>query len=156
LSPKREANTKALLKHMEQAYPLLIAVILGALIGLERKLNDHTAGIHTHALVSLGAALFILLGIKLAAPTETVRMASQVVMGVGFLAAALVMRDGIRVRGVNTAATIWCSCAVGAIAGAGLYELAAIGAIIITLTNFILHLVEHRSGWFKKSSPPDK
>lgn len=140
---------------MEQAYPLLVAVMLGILIGLERKLNDHTAGIHTHALVALGAALFILLGHKLAAPTETVRMASQVVMGVGFLAAALVMRDGIRVRGVNTAATIWCSCAIGAIAGAEMYMLAAIGAVIVTITNCVLHLIEHKSGWFNNTESPE-
>jgi putative Mg2+ transporter-C (MgtC) family protein len=140
---------------MTEAYPLLIALALGALIGLERKLNDHSAGIHTHALVSLGSALFILLGIKLAAPSEAARVASQIVMGVGFLSGSVVMRDGLQVRGLNTAVTIWCSCAIGALAGAGLYMLAAAGAVIVTLANFALHLVEHRSGWFSTPTKDD-
>jgi len=138
---------------MTDAYPLLIALALGALIGLERKLNDHNAGIHTHALVSLGAALFIVLGVKISASSEAARVASQVVMAVGFLCGSVIMRDGVQVRGLNTAVTIWCSCAIGALAGAGLYALAGMGAIIVTFANFILHLVEHSSGWFSKPTP---
>jgi len=137
---------------MNEIYTLFIAVGLGAAIGLERKINDQTAGIHTHALVSLGSALFILLGLKLAAPAEMARVASQVVMGVGFLGAAVIMRDGIRVRGLNTAVTVWCSSAIGAITGAGLYMLACEGAVVIVAANFILHVVEHRLGWFNDSS----
>ena len=139
---------------MNEIVTLLIAVGLGAAIGLERKLNDQTAGIHTHALVALGSCLFILLGIKLAAPGEMARVASQVVMGVGFLGAAVIMRDGIRVRGLNTAVTVWCSSAIGAIAGAGYYLLACEGAVVIVVANFILHVVEHRLGWFP-AVPPD-
>ena len=97
---------------------LLVALGLGAAIGLERKLNDHSAGVHTGALVALGSSLFVLTGIKLAAPGEMARVASQVVMGIGFLGAAVIMRDGLQVRGM-TAVTIWCSWAIGAIAGAG-------------------------------------
>jgi putative Mg2+ transporter-C (MgtC) family protein len=134
---------------MTEAYPLLVALALGALVGLERKLTDHRAGIHTHALVSLGSALFILLGTKLSGPNEGARVAAQVVMGIGFLGAAVIMRDGLQVRGLNTAVTLWCSSAVGAIAGAGLYALALSGAIILVTTNFVLHHIEHRSGWFK-------
>jgi putative Mg2+ transporter-C (MgtC) family protein len=134
-----------------EIYTLLIALGLGAAIGLERKLNDQIAGIHTHALVALGAALFILLGLKLAAPSETARVASQIVMSIGFLSGAVIMRDGLNVRGVNTAVTIWCSCAIGAIAGAGLYTLACAGAVIIIVANFLLHIVEHRLGWFRVS-----
>lgn len=139
---------------MTDLYTLLVALGLGCAIGLERKLNDHSAGIHTHALVALGSALFIMLGAKLAAPTETARVASQVVMGIGFLGAAVIMRNGMRVRGLNTAVTIWCSSAIGAIAGAGLTMLACEGAALIVITNFVLHLVEHRSGWFR--SPPEQ
>ena len=138
---------------MHEVIPLLIAVVLGSAIGLERKLNDFTAGIHTHALVALGSALFILLGIKLAAASEMARVASQVVMGVGFLGAAVIMRDGLQVRGLNTAVTIWCSAAIGAIAGAGLYTLALEGTTVIILANFLLHIVEHRCGWFHISVP---
>lgn len=134
---------------MNELYTLLIALGLGCAIGLERKLNDHSAGIHTHALVALGAALFILLGIKLAAASEMARVASQVVMGVGFLGAAVIMRNGIQVQGLNTAVTIWCSSAIGAITGAGLHVLACEGTVVIVLTNFLLHIIEHRSGWFR-------
>ena len=137
---------------MGEIYTLLIALGLGSAIGLERKLNDHSAGIHTHALVALGSALFILLGLKLAAPGEMARVASQVVMGIGFLGAAVIMRDGLQVRGLNTAVTIWCSSAIGAIAGAGYYLLACEGAAVIVFANFILHVIEHRSGWFNVPS----
>jgi putative Mg2+ transporter-C (MgtC) family protein len=139
---------------MEEIITLLIAVSLGAAIGLERKINDQTAGIHTHALVALGSALFILLGLKLAAPAEMARVASQVVMGIGFLGAAVIMRDGVRVRGLNTAVTVWCSSAIGAIGGAGYYLLACEGATVIVVANFLLHVVEHRLGWFNTPSPP--
>src|SRR5579871_3463941 len=118
---------------MTEAIPLLVALVLGALIGLERKINDNNAGIHTHALAALGAALFIVLGVKLAAPSEAARVASQVVMGAGFLCGAVVMRDGKQVRGLNTAVTVWCSTAVGAIAGVGDYMLAVMGAVIVVL-----------------------
>jgi len=138
---------------MSEIVTLLTALGLGAAIGLERKINDQTAGIHTHALVALGSALFILLGLKLSAPTETARIASQVVMGVGFLGAAVIMRDGVRVRGLNTAVTVWCSSAIGAIAGAGFYPLACEGAAVIVFGNLALHVIEHRSGWFNDPAP---
>ena len=141
---------------MSEIIPLLIALGLGAAIGFERKLNDHTVGIHTHALAALGAALFILLGLRLSAPAEMARVTSQIVMGVGFLCGAVVMRDGMQIRGLNTAVTIWCSSAIGAIAGAGYYRLAAEGTAVIVLANYILHVLEHRSGWFHfpLSKPP--
>ena len=134
---------------MNEACTLFVALTLGAAIGLERKLNDHSAGIHTHALVALGSALFLLLGLRLAAPGEMARVASQIIMGVGFLGGAVIMRDGFQVRGLNTAVTIWCSSAIGALAGAGLHMLACEGAAVIILANFILHILEHKSGWFR-------
>lgn len=141
---------------MDEFTTLLIALTLGAAIGLERKLNDKTAGIHTHALVALGAALFIMLGLKIAAPSEMSRVASQVVMGIGFLGGAVVVRSGTQVRGLNTAVTIWCSSAIGAITGAKLYLLAAEGTAIIVFGNFLFHLIEHRIDWSKISSAVDK
>lgn len=139
---------------MNDICTLFIALSLGAAIGLERKLNDHAVGIHTHALVALGAALFTLLGLKLAAPSETARVASQVVMGVGFLSGAVIMRDGVHIRGLNTAVTVWCSSAIGAVAGSGFYLLACEGTVAIVLGNLFLHLVEHK--WFPLSSDEKK
>ncbi len=141
---------------MTDIYPLLIAVLLGTAIGLERKINDHSVGIHTHALVALGAALFILLGIKISAPGETGRVAAQVVMGVGFLGGAVIMRQGNHVRGVNTAVTVWCSSAIGGIAGSGQFALAAAGTTLVVAVNFLLHILEHRMGLFGRGQedPP--
>jgi putative Mg2+ transporter-C (MgtC) family protein len=139
---------------MNDIITLLLTVALGSAIGLERKLHDETTGIHTHALVSLGASLFILLGLRMAAPAEMARVASQVVMGIGFLGAAVIMRDGLRIRGLNTAVTIWCSSAIGAITGAGYYLLACEGALTIVAANSILHIIEHRFGWFAEIPPP--
>lgn len=137
---------------MDEALILLTALGLGALIGLERKLNDRSAGIHTHALVSLGAALFSILGLKLGTSGDAGRMASQIVMGVGFLCGAVVMREGTRVRGMNTAVTIWCSAAIGAIAGARDYTLAIEGAVLVTVANFLLHIIEHRLYWLSSDA----
>ncbi len=140
---------------MSEACPLLLALILGAVIGFERRLNGHVAGLHTHAMVALGAALFILLGMKQAAPNETARIAAQIVMAAGFLCGSIVMRDGLQVRGLNTAVTIWCSCAVGALAGAGFYGPAIMGAVIITCANCLLHILEYRMGWLEKPCDPN-
>src|SRR5580658_28648 len=100
---------------------LIVALVLGAVIGVERQWRQRMAGLRTNALVSLGAALFVLFGLLMSrnpgiAPT---RIAAYVVSGVGFLGAGVILRDGVNVRGMNTAATIWCSSAVGVLAGGG-------------------------------------
>jgi putative Mg2+ transporter-C (MgtC) family protein len=92
---------------------------------------------------------------KLAAPGETARTLSQVVMGVGFLGAAVIIRDGKQVRGLNTAVTIWCSAAIGAIAGAQLYGFAATGAAVIVVANLLMHILEHRCGLFAAARNED-
>jgi putative Mg2+ transporter-C (MgtC) family protein len=115
-----------------------IALCLGAMIGLERQWRQRMAGLRTNALVSAGAALFAALSQDIPADGDHQRIAAQVVSGVGFLGAGVIMRDGLTVRGLNTAATLWCSAAVGSLAGFGSPFQAAVGALAILGTNICL------------------
>jgi putative Mg2+ transporter-C (MgtC) family protein len=111
-----------------------VAALAGAVLGAEREIGSHNAGFRTHLLVSLGACLFTLLGVygfQGASSTSIVdpsRIAAQVVSGIGFIGAGAILRDGVNVRGLTTAATLWVAAALGASAGAGLY-----GATFVTL-----------------------
>lgn len=126
----------------EFALRLGIALVLGALIGIERQWRQRASGLRTNALVSVGAALFVLLSVAFvddeASPT---RVAAQVVSGIGFLGAGVILRDGVNVRGINTAATIWCAAAVGSLAAAGMWEVATMGAVAVVAINLLLRPV---------------
>ncbi len=113
---------------------LIVAILLGAAIGFERQYCQRSAGLRTNTLVSAGAAMFILLASSLTSETEMAdpsRVAGQIVTGIGFLGAGVIMKDGLTVKGLNTAAIIWCSAAVGALSGAGLLMEASISAAAI-------------------------
>ncbi len=97
---------------------LLIALVLGSLIGAERQWRQRAAGMRTNTLVCFGAAAFADLGATVGGPTTT-NVIAYVISGVGFLGAGAIMKDGGSIKGLNTAATLWCSAAVGACAGAG-------------------------------------
>jgi putative Mg2+ transporter-C (MgtC) family protein len=105
-----------------------VALVLGMLIGIERQWTQHPAGLRTNALVSLGASLFVGLSALLTGDDSPSRIAAQVVSGLGFLGGGVILREGLNVHGLNTAATIWCSGAVGSLAGAGHPRAALIGA----------------------------
>ncbi len=120
---------------------LLLAIILGAVIGLERQWRQRMAGLRTNALVAAGAALYVGLSQDMPADGDHHRIAAQIVSGVGFLGAGVIMRDGLNVRGLNTAATIWCSAAIGSLAGCGSPLKATIGALAILATNIFLRPV---------------
>jgi putative Mg2+ transporter-C (MgtC) family protein len=117
---------------------LLVALALGAMIGAERQLRQRLAGLRTNALVAAGSALFILVTAFSDNPDSTARIAAQVVSGIGFLGAGVIMREGLNVRGLNTAATLWCSAAVGVLSGLGQVVEAAIGATAILAANIVL------------------
>jgi len=125
-----------------------VALVLGAAVGLERQWRQRTAGLRTNALVALGAALFELFAVLLsgARGVDPTRIAAYVVSGIGFLGAGVILRDGIHVRGINTAATIWCSAAVGVLAGAGYIPAAAIAAALILTAHLALRPVARRIG----------
>ncbi|MEZ2388566.1 MgtC/SapB family protein [bacterium RCC_150] len=120
---------------------IVLAILLGSGIGLERQWRLRTAGIRTNALVSVGAALFVILGavaLGKGVGADPTRVAAQVVSGIGFLGAGVIIREGLSVRGVTTAATLWCAAAVGSLAGAGLPLVAIIGCLAIVATNTCL------------------
>ena len=97
---------------------LAVAFVLGALIGAERQYRQRTAGLRTNVLVAVGAAAFVDLAMHLAGADGAVRVIAYVVSGIGFLGAGVIMKQGLDVRGLNTAATLWASAAVGSCAGA--------------------------------------
>ena len=118
-----------------------VAIALGAAIGLERQWRLRTAGIRTNALVAVGSALFVILGavgLGDQASVDPTRVAAQVVSGIGFLGAGVILRDGFNIRGLTTAATLWCAAAVGSLAGAGMEEVAVLGCAAIVATNTLL------------------
>jgi putative Mg2+ transporter-C (MgtC) family protein len=113
---------------------------LGTIIGLERQYRARMAGLRTNALVAVGATLFVLLsayGFR-GATADPTRVAAQIVSGIGFLGAGVILRDGLNVRGLNTAATLWCSAAVGALAGAGMFTAASAGTVLVVVVNVAL------------------
>jgi putative Mg2+ transporter-C (MgtC) family protein len=112
------------------------ALVMGIAIGLERQFRQHPAGLRTNALVCVGAALFVSLSRLLNDVHSPTRIASYIVSGIGFLGGGVIIRDGLNVKGMNTAATLWCSAAVGTLAGAGFPGHALIG----TATILALHL----------------
>jgi putative Mg2+ transporter-C (MgtC) family protein len=103
------------------------ALVLGIVIGLERQWHQHPAGLRTNALVCLGAALFVSLSLLMNDQGSPTRMASYVVSGIGFLGGGVILREGMNVRGMNTAATLWCSAAVGVLCGSGFAGYAIVG-----------------------------
>ena len=113
---------------------LLAAFVLGTLIGAERQYRQRGGGMRTHVLVAVGAATFVDIGLHLNGNAGATQIIAYVVSGVGFLGAGVIMKQGSNVWGLNTAATLWCSAAVGACAGADL----AIEAV--ALTAFVLPL----------------
>lgn len=126
---------------LDLTFRVLVAVALGAAIGLERQWRLRTAGIRTNALVSAGSALFVILGavgLGEGPGADPTRVAAQVVSGIGFLGAGVILRDGANIRGLTTAATLWCAAAIGSLAGAGMEEVALIGSVAIIATNTLL------------------
>jgi putative Mg2+ transporter-C (MgtC) family protein len=116
------------------------ALLCGAAIGVERQWRQRSAGLRTYTLVAVGSALFIVVGCVIDDPSRT-RIASYVVSGVGFLGAGVIMRSGLNVRGINTAATIWCSSAIGVLAGFGLFAFAAVGTVFVLAVNTLFRPV---------------
>jgi putative Mg2+ transporter-C (MgtC) family protein len=116
---------------------------LGTVIGFERQYRARMAGLRTNALVAAGATLFVLLSAHgfTGGTADPTRVAAQIVSGIGFLGAGVILREGLTVRGLNTAATLWCSAAVGSLAGAGLYLVAVAGTVVVVAVNIVLRPV---------------
>ena len=118
---------------------LLLAAVLGGAIGAERELNDQPAGLRTHMLLTIGACLFTLIsayGFGGGLGTDPSRIAAQIVTGIGFLGGGAIVRHGLTVKGVTTAASIWATASVGLAIGAGSYVLGIGGAVLVVATLF--------------------
>jgi putative Mg2+ transporter-C (MgtC) family protein len=122
----------------QPALNLAVAAGLSSLIGFERQWRNRLAGLRTNTLVALGAASFVIFAALFPNEESPTRVAAQVVSGIGFLGAGLILREGLSVRGLNTAATIWCSAAVGILAGAGFLTYAAIATFFVLVVNLLL------------------
>ena len=128
---------------LELALRLAIALVLGAIIGLEREYHRHPAGLRTMAMVSVGSCLFTLLGAELGNKnTDPTRIAAQVVTGVGFLGAGAILRHGINIHGLTTAASIWVVAAVGMAVGFGLFILPIICTLMVVVALIVIRPLE--------------
>ena len=138
----------------ESLLRLALAAVLGGLIGVERELREREAGLRTHLLVALGSALFTIVGaygfhafldtsanVVRADPT---RIAAQIVTGIGFLGAGAIIRQGLSVRGLTTAATLWVVAAVGLAAGAGYYSVAVITTALVLIALYPLRIIAYK------------
>lgn len=128
---------------------LLLAGFLGGLIGVEREIHDHPAGIRTHLLVALGSALFTVLSIEGfpsvdGAPTDPSRVAAQIVTGIGFLGAGAILKYGPSVHGLTTAASLWAAAGIGMSAGASRPVLAVAATVIVLVSLWPLRLLSER------------
>ena len=129
---------------VQAALNLGTAVALGAVIGFERQWRQRLAGLRTNTLVALGSASFVVYESLFGAEPNMTRVAAQVVSGIGFLGAGIIFREGLNVRGLNTAATLWCSAAVGVLAGGGALPYAALAAGMVIVVNLLLRPLVQR------------
>ncbi|MCD7059164.1 MgtC/SapB family protein [Pelagibacterium xiamenense] len=133
---------------------MLVAAVLGALIGLERELKNHSAGLRTHMLTSLAAGLFTIMTFEIyhemvelggdTARLDPIRVIEAVTAGVAFLAAGAIIRSGAEVKGLTTGATMWMAGAIGVASGAGFFTIAAIAAILVVVITHIIGRFEKR------------
>ena len=129
---------------------LILAAALGLAVGFEREIHGHPAGLRTHMLVSVGSALFTVLSAygfgfgSTAAPVDPTRIAAQIVSGIGFLGAGAILKDGIVIRGLTTAASLWATSAVGMAAGAGEYIIAAVSTLVILVSLWPINALAER------------
>lgn len=128
---------------------LLMACAMGAVVGLERESRHKASGLRTNMLICMGAALFTMMSEVLAGDSNPNKgqVASNIVQGIGFLGAGLILHAGNRVLGLTSAATVWVVAAVGMACGAGLYLEALISALIVFFSLRFIGLLEARSGW---------
>jgi putative Mg2+ transporter-C (MgtC) family protein len=122
----------------QAAINLAVTLGLSAVIGFERQWRNRLAGLRTNTLVALGAATFVIFAALVPGEASPTRVAAQVVSGIGFLGAGLIFREGLSVRGLNTAATLWCSAAIGVLAGGGYLLYATVATGFVVFVNLLL------------------
>jgi putative Mg2+ transporter-C (MgtC) family protein len=130
-----------LLLHM--GLRLLLTVALGAVVGVERQWRQRMAGLRTNTLVAIGACLFVMVA-DLTPQGNPIKIAAAVVAGIGFLGAGVIMRQGLSISGLNTAATLWCAAAIGVLGGAGYGGAAVMGTAAVLFANLLLRPIAQR------------
>jgi putative Mg2+ transporter-C (MgtC) family protein len=126
------------------AIRLIAALLLGALVGAERQWRQRTAGLRTNCLVAVGSAMFVMMGGLIGGDGSQGRVAAYVVSGIGFLGGGVILKDGFSIRGLNTAATLWCTAAIGTLAGLGYTTLCFIGTAAVLAANLLLRPLAQR------------
>jgi len=134
---------------LEDALKLLLAVVVGGLIGAEREFRGKAAGLRTNIFICLGATFLTMISLKLGGPQDPVRVAANIVTGVGFLGAGTIMRGEGRVVGLTTAATIWLAAALGMGIGGGYFGLVAIATAMVL---FVLVVFPRVEAWMDQLS----
>lgn len=132
---------------LDMILKLILAVILGGVVGYERETHGRPAGFRTHILVCLGSTIFTIVSISFTGSgSDPSRIASQIVTGIGFLGAGTIIRQGSAVRGLTTAASLWTVAAIGVAVGSGgmLYYLAIIATAVVFVTLGLINQIEHR------------
>ncbi|MDP9044157.1 MAG: MgtC/SapB family protein [Pseudomonadota bacterium] len=129
---------------LDTAVSLVTAFVLGGAIGFERQVRQRTAGLRTNTLVAVGSAVFVAMANRLGGHEGAVHVVAYVVSGIGFLGAGAIMKEGANISGLNTAATLWGSAAVGACAGANLMGEALLGSLAVLASNTLLRPVVNR------------
>jgi putative Mg2+ transporter-C (MgtC) family protein len=127
------------------AIRLVIAFVLGALVGVERQWRQRQAGLRTNCLVAVGSAMFVMMGGLIGgADGSQGRVAAYVVSGIGFLGGGVILKEGFTIRGLNTAATLWCTAAIGTLAGLGRSGFALLGTLAVVSAHLLLRPVANR------------
>ena len=149
------ATSLATLSWYDALGRLALAAALGSIIGLEREFREREAGLRTHLLVSLGSALFTIVSAfgfhdvlthdpQVVVRLDPSRIAAQIVSGIGFLGAGAIIRQGLSIRGLTTAATLWVVAAIGMAAGAGFYSVAIITTVVALIALWPLRYIAYR------------
>lgn len=134
------------------------ALLAGLLIGIEREIRNKNAGLKTNALVALGASVFVIVSLTFRgeASVDITRVLGQVVTGIGFIGAGVILHTGTTVRGLTTAATVWCSAGAGCLAAVGMYEELAVLTVVILFVNVVFGALDNYIDRKMKNNPDDR
>ena len=134
------------------------ALLAGLLIGIEREIRNKNAGLKTNALVALGASVFVIISLTFRgeASVDITRVLGQVVTGIGFIGAGVILHTGTTVRGLTTAATVWCSAGAGCLAAVGMYEELAVLTVVILFVNVVFGALDNYIDRKMRNNPDNR
>lgn len=136
---------------MENLFKMVLACVSGSIIGMERSQKNRPAGLRTHALVAVGATIVMIISLEMfekyhhLTNADPMRLGAQVISGIGFLGAGTIIRNGVNVKGLTTAASLWAVATIGLAIGSGLYQISILGTLIIYFTLRVLWKFEKRN-----------